>query len=186
MGDTMGQKARALMREAGFSRCLNIQKRQRTCYTICVLLLPPINLKPSGERHRCAPRPRYFDAAPHGAYLSNADAYRLLECFGISYAKNALIRSDEELAALEISYPVVAKIEHPEIVHKSDVGGVRLNIENKAALADVYKAFMATFKGATGVLVQEQLPQGIELIVGSACDPVLGNALMVGMGGTFG
>jgi len=118
-------------------------------------------------------------------YMPNDDAYKLLDCYGINYAKNVIIKSIGEIDSLDIDYPVVAKIEHPEIVHKSDVGGVVLNISGKDELRDIFNKFMNKFEGAVGLLVQEQLPKGIELIIGSAGDAELGNALMVGMGGTL-
>jgi len=118
-------------------------------------------------------------------YMPNDEAYQLLDIFDIGYAKNAVVKNLDELAALEINFPVVAKIEHPEIVHKSDVGGVVLNIESKEEMTEIFNKFMDKFTGAVGVLFQEQLPRGTELILGCAQDPELGNALMVGMGGTL-
>ena len=117
--------------------------------------------------------------------MANDEAYELLECFSIGYAKNIIVKNVDEINALEMDFPVVAKIEHSGILHKSDVGGVVLNIQNKEDLVEIYNEFMEKFKGANGVLVQEQLPSGIELIVGSSRDPQLGSAIMVGMGGTL-
>ena len=120
-----------------------------------------------------------------GNYMPNDEAYKLLDIFGIGYAKNVIVKNASELNDLEMNFPVVAKIEHPEIVHKSDVGGVVLNIQDKAEMEKIFTQFMDKFTGAVGVLFQEQLPRGTELILGCAQDPELGNALMVGMGGTL-
>jgi len=141
-----------------------------------------------------------LDKARPGEYLSNADAYALLDCFGILYAKNLVLKSTcgideidgidgicrtDRTDGFDLEFPVVAKIEHPEIIHKSDVGGVALNIMNKQELVDIYNAFMKKFEGATGVFVQEQSPDGLEMILGCANDGVLGSAVMAGMGGTL-
>ncbi|MCL1995857.1 MAG: acetate--CoA ligase family protein [Defluviitaleaceae bacterium] len=126
-----------------------------------------------------------LDQTDIGVYMPNAQAYELLDCYGISYAKNVVVKSVAEVDTIAIDYPVVAKIEHPEIVHKSDVGGVVLNIKNSVQLKSVVEQFIKKFAGAVGVLVQEMIPQGFELIIGCAQDPELGNALMVGMGGTL-
>ncbi|MDR3343672.1 MAG: acetate--CoA ligase family protein [Treponema sp.] len=122
---------------------------------------------------------------PPGQYVPTVDAYGLLALFGVTAAKNALLKRVDEASALGFSYPVVAKIDHPEIIHKSDVGGVRLNIGSAQALAAVVSEFLAKFKGANGVFVQEQVPEGIELIVGGAADPQLGPSVMVGLGGVW-
>ena len=120
-----------------------------------------------------------------GDYLPVDDTYEVLRLFGIKAAKSGLVKEAGEIPTLGLDYPVVAKIEHPEIVHKSDVGGVRLNIQSEEELAQVVNDFLAKFSGAVGVFVQEMLPPGIELIIGSVKDPALGSALMVGQGGTL-
>lgn len=120
-----------------------------------------------------------------GSYLPVDDTYAVLDLFGIGAAKSCLIQSAAEIANITLDYPVVAKIEHPEIIHKSDVGGVRLNIADKVELETVVGEFLEKFKGAQGVFVQEMLPAGIELIIGSILDPAMGVSLMVGQGGTL-
>ena len=126
-----------------------------------------------------------MDRTAPGEYLQAADAYALLDLFGVRAAKNLIIKSPAEAAGTGLSYPVVAKIEHPGIIHKSDVGGVRLNIASEAELEEVVKSFLAKFAGAEGVLVQEQIPSGLELIIGSVSDPQLGSGVMIGLGGVW-
>lgn len=123
--------------------------------------------------------------ADPGAYLAAEDAYGLLELFGIRCARNATVASPEAAEGLSLEYPVVAKIDHPDIIHKSDVGGVVLGIEDAPALRKVTGALMEKFPGANGVFVQEMVPAGLELIVGSAGDSRLGQAVMVGLGGVW-
>jgi acetyltransferase len=117
-------------------------------------------------------------------YLSSAACQTLLSAYGLPVARSGVVRSGEECENLELSYPVVAKIEHPDIVHKSDVGGVVLNLRNKAELRETVGALMEKFPGARGVLVQEQVGPGLELILGANSDPVLGHVLLAGAGGT--
>ncbi|MDR2945284.1 MAG: acetate--CoA ligase family protein, partial [Candidatus Adiutrix sp.] len=123
--------------------------------------------------------------AQKGSYLSMTDALNLLDCFKIEALKSAMIKTEAEAAQTTLRFPVVAKIDHPEIVHKSDVGGVKIGLANPAELAQTVKEFLAKFKGANGVLVQEMAPKGVELIVGSSRDPELGSTVMVGLGGTW-
>jgi acetyltransferase len=123
-----------------------------------------------------------------GEYLPVMEAYALLELFAVHVARSRMLKSAEEarhesLAAL--SFPVVAKIDHPEIIHKSDAGGVRLNISSAGELAETAADFFARFPGAAGVFVQEQVPPGLELIVGGVRDPQLGSAVMAGLGGVW-
>ncbi|MCL2579620.1 MAG: acetate--CoA ligase family protein [Oscillospiraceae bacterium] len=120
-----------------------------------------------------------------GDYLPVEDAYAILDSFGIHVPGKFVVASSNEVMNLNLSYPLVAKIEHPEIVHKSDVGGVRLNIMNADEAVSVVNEFMARFTGAKGVLLQEMVPQGTELIVGSIRDPQLGNSIMLGLGGVW-
>ena len=120
-----------------------------------------------------------------GEYLSTPDAHALLKLFGIEVARHAILKSPEDSGASEFSFPVVAKIEHPEIIHKSDVGGVRLNIASADELKEVTADFLKRFTGAHGVFVQEQVPVSLELIVGSVSDPQFGSSVMVGLGGVW-
>jgi len=123
--------------------------------------------------------------AVRGAYLPMGQALALLDCFGIQALKSGLVKSEAEVAALGLRYPVVAKIDHPEIVHKSDVGGVKIGLADEAALKATVAEFLKKFAGATGVLVQEMAPKGVELIVGSSRDAEMGSTVMVGLGGTW-
>lgn len=122
---------------------------------------------------------------PAGTYLPMAKALELLDCFGLPALRSALVKSEAELPALGLRYPVVAKIDHPEIIHKSDVGGVKVGLADAGELAGTVRAFLAKWPGANGVLVQEMAPKGLEMIVGSSRDPELGSTVMVGLGGTW-
>lgn len=83
----------------------------------------------------------------------------------------------------EIGYPVVAKVVSPRIVHKSDAGGVAVNLRSDGEL-DAAFSRLAAMEGFRGVLVEEMLPRGIELIAGAVVDYQFGPVILLGLGGT--
>jgi acyl-CoA synthetase (NDP forming) len=93
--------------------------------------------------------------------------------------------------AEEIRYPVVLKIVSPDIVHKSDVGGVVINLKDAKDVQNAYKRIMDNVKEhkpnakVVGMLVQEMAPSSTEVIVGATKDPQFGPAIMFGLGGIF-
>ena len=93
--------------------------------------------------------------------------------------------------AEKIGYPVVLKIVSPDIIHKSDIGGVIINGENQNDVEKAYNKIMSAVKTKkprsriTGILVQEMAPSSTEIIVGSIKDPQFGPTLMFGLGGIF-
>jgi acyl-CoA synthetase (NDP forming) len=84
--------------------------------------------------------------------------------------------------AREVGYPVVMKIVSPQVVHKSDVGGVAVGISDNAGLASAFN-HMSTINGYAGVIVEETL-KGIELIIGATIDEQFGPVILLGIGGT--
>ncbi len=102
-------------------------------------------------------------------------------------------KSAEEAAkaAEKIGYPVVLKIVSQDIIHKSDAGGVKVNIKNKEEVKAAYNTILENahkYKSdarIAGILVQEMAPQGTEVIVGAIKDPQFGQTLMFGLGGIF-
>ncbi len=125
--------------------------------------------------------------------LSQADALRLLETCGIATARWGQARDHAEAAALaaRIGYPITMKILSEDIIHKSDVGGVRLNIRNAQELEEAFTAMHTEIAqkqpGARldGVIIQEHLSKGIELLLGGKKDPAFGPVLAFGAGGVF-
>lgn len=116
-------------------------------------------------------------------YLNQATCEKLLKEFGLPVVNSKFVSSAKECRNTSLRYPVVAKIEHPQILHKSDVGGVVLNISGPDSLEKTVNELLLKFKGAEGVWVQEQVVSDLELIVGANSDPDLGHVLMVGLGG---
>ena len=107
---------------------------------------------------------------------------------GFNVAKNV---AEAVKLAEKIGYPVVLKIVSPAIIHKSDVGGVIVDVKDAKDVQNAYKKIMDNIKKhkpdavIVGVLVQEMAPQSTEVIVGATKDPQFGPALMFGLGGIF-
>jgi acetyltransferase len=132
-----------------------------------------------------------LDRAGEDGYLDPADAFRLLELYGVPVAAYRLAAGREEAlrAAAEIGYPVVVKAIAPGLVHKSDVGAVALDLRDErelaAALARMEAALAAAGHPAASFLVQEMAKGGHEVIFGIAADPRFGPLLMFGLGGRY-
>jgi acetyl-CoA synthetase (ADP-forming) len=125
--------------------------------------------------------------------LLETEATTICMEYGIPVTKFKLAKNATEAAefAEQLGYPVVLKIVSPDIIHKSDAGGVMVNLKGKTEVQDAYgkilentKKYKATAKIA-GVLVQEMAPQSTEVIVGAVKDPQFGQTLMFGLGGVF-
>ncbi len=116
---------------------------------------------------------------------------RILETAKIPIVGLAVTTRDEALqVADDIGYPVVMKLVSSDIIHKTDVGVVVLDIGNRDRAASAYDEIMANAKAAgakqiDGILVQKQAGRGFELLVGARQDPVFGPVTMVGYGGRF-
>jgi len=124
---------------------------------------------------------------------SEAEAKRLLAAAGIASAPEAACAHvDEAVAAAErFGYPVVMKILSPDILHKSEIGGVLLDVPDAVGVADGFRLLLDRAKAAApaarieGVLVAKQLKGGVECILGIHRDPVFGPVAMFGLGGIF-
>lgn len=123
--------------------------------------------------------------------------FKALEVFrhyGFPIVPSTLARTADEAAAAarQIGFPVVMKISGPKILHKTDVGGVRLNLTDEVGVRTAFDQMIATVRekmGADtevwGVLVQKMLPKSREIILGMSRDPRLGPLLMFGLGGIY-
>ncbi len=125
--------------------------------------------------------------------LTEIEAKQVLEESGVpvSPARLARTRDDAVKMANELGYPIVLKIVSPQITHKSDVGGVALNLTSAEEVGAAYDSVVASSKqhvpDATidGVAVQRMEKQGIEVIVGMIKDPQFGPVMMFGLGGVL-
>lgn len=122
----------------------------------------------------------------HGTgYLRTDAALKLLALYGLETTAWRWVESENGIAGIDLTYPLVAKIEHPEVLHKSDAGGVILNIGNREALAEAVKKLFLGFPGAAGVLIQEQANISQEVILGAKREEDIGHLCMIGAGGTL-
>ncbi len=125
--------------------------------------------------------------------LGEADLYPLLTQLGLPVAPALPAASAEEAAACagRVGYPVALKVVSPDLVHKSDAGGVLLGLGTADAVASGYATLVSTIQAARkhlrieGVLVQRMAAPGIEVLVGVRHDPTFGPVVVVGGGGVY-
>jgi 4-hydroxybutyryl-CoA synthetase (ADP-forming) len=125
--------------------------------------------------------------------LLEEEGQEVLKAYGIPLPKSILATKEKEslFAAKKIGYPVVMKIASPQIIHKSDAGGVKVGVktpkEVKATFKEIIKNARKYDKKAVikGVLVQEMVKGGRETIIGSKQEPGFGSVMMFGMGGIY-
>lgn len=125
--------------------------------------------------------------------LGEREAKRLLASYGITVTKERLARDPQEAVriAADIGHPVAVKIDSPDITHKTEVGGVYLGARDGHEVAMAYKqviesvAVQAPNASINGVLIQEMVNDGIELIIGMHRDPQFGPVMMCGLGGVL-
>lgn len=125
--------------------------------------------------------------------LLETEAKTICMEYDIPVPKFKLSLNEKEAAkyADEIGYPIVLKIVSPDIIHKSDAGGVKINLKSAAEVSEAYKTIICNAKKyndkakIAGILVQEMAPNGTEVIVGAIKDPQFGQTLMFGLGGLF-
>ena len=155
-------------------------------------------------RQRDEPPARFDDVRPDlvrslirqqrgefGTAFAQAPASRLLAAYGIRTAPMELARTPDEAVAVaeRLGFPVVLKIASPDILHKSDVGGVALNVADRRAVTADFAGILTRAREAKpearihGVCVQPMLPRGQEVVVGAVQDPQFGPLVMFGSGG---
>ena len=126
-------------------------------------------------------------------FLLEPEAKSLCVHYSISVPKFMVVNDLESAikAAHELGYPVVLKVVSPDIIHKSDVGGVILNINSEEELKEAYERLIdnvrqkAPHARILGVLIEEQVPKSVEVIIGVTKDPQFGHVIMFGLGGIF-
>lgn len=125
------------------------------------------------------------------AALDESAGKQLLAAYGIAVPQSKVVRGpDEAVAAMRtLTAPVVVKVVSPDILHKSDAGGVKVNLKSAAEVEDAIRTMAAApqIKAAKveGYLIEEMAPSGQEIVVGGLRDPEFGPLVMVGLGGIF-
>lgn len=125
--------------------------------------------------------------------LLETEAKAICTEYGIPTTTFRLARNESEALeyAQEIGYPIVLKIVSPDIIHKSDVGGVATDLTKADDVRNAYRRILENVKRhcararIVGIIVQEMAPPSTEVIVGSIKDPQFGPAIMFGLGGVF-
>jgi hypothetical protein len=124
--------------------------------------------------------------------LLGVEAFNFLETEGFSVLKSVLVQDDREAArvAATIGFPVAIKISSQNAIHKTEAGGVKVDLNSEVAVVEAFKQVMRSFEEKyptsrpDGVIIQKQ-GGGFELIVGTLTDPQFGPVIMFGLGGIF-
>ena len=125
------------------------------------------------------------------ASLDESSGKRLLAAFGVAVPQSIVVQADEALDArlAALAPPFVVKVMSAHILHKSDVGGVRVRLQNaaevRAAIESMRSNPAIARHALDGFLVEEMAPAGQELVIGGLHDPQFGPLVMVGLGGIF-
>jgi acyl-CoA synthetase (NDP forming) len=126
-----------------------------------------------------------------GQTLTEREAKEVLVLYGVPVVGERVAQSAEEAvnAAGALGYPVVLKVESPDLPHKTEAGVVRLNLRDADEVRAAFQTIMAKAHAVTppprinGVLVQKMMPQGVEMVIGARIDPLFGPLVVVGLGG---
>ncbi|WP_339947893.1 acetate--CoA ligase family protein [uncultured Albimonas sp.] len=132
-------------------------------------------------------------AASAGGAVTEREAKAILAGYGVPVIEEKAASSAEEAGRLasSLGFPVVMKIDSPDIAHKTEAGGIALNLGSAEAVAAEFEAMTARVKRHApkarieGVLVQRMAPKGVEIVVGARRDPAFGPLVVVGLGGVL-
>jgi enoyl-CoA hydratase/carnithine racemase len=149
--------------------------------------------KPSAEPQALAPAPKWHERLASGTPFTERESKALLAAHGFAVTREMLARDVEAAVQIagEIGYPVVLKIESPDLPHKTEVGGVRVGLADAAAVEAAFAEIMAAVRAAAptkrleGVLVQEMVTRGIEFIAGLSRQDPFGMGIVCGAGGVL-
>ena len=125
--------------------------------------------------------------------LLEEEGQEVLRAYGFPLPKSMLAKNENDAVKIanKITYPVVMKIASPQIIHKSDAGGVKVNLTNDKDVKSAFKEIISNAKKYNkkaeikGVLIVEMVKGGKELIIGSKLEPGMGPVIMLGMGGIY-
>lgn len=126
-------------------------------------------------------------------FLYEHEAKHLFALYDMPIPKIHVATTEEEAVetANKFGYPIVLKIVSPQILHKSDAGGVIVGVKDEQGIREGFNSIIKNAKSykanadITGILVQKMAPNGTEIIIGSITDPTFGPTLMFGLGGIF-
>lgn len=191
MGSTHVESARSMLKERSIPSFKTPEEAVRA-----LALLKPLPEKPSLTQGDCDDD-RTSAAVQllkkRRGLLSEEVTAELFSLYGLTVPNQAVARSKEEAVRLskQIGYPIIMKISSPQILHKTDIGGVRTNLKSPKDIQDAYDEILKNCEknmptaAIEGVLLQQFLPVGSEFIVGALRDPTFGPIVMVGLGGIY-
>jgi len=116
--------------------------------------------------------------------LAENEVKDLLNLYDIPTTKYKVINKESELDKIGLKYPVALKVCSNKILHKTDVGGVKLNIRDEQKLRKIFKEFKKKFP-KENLLVDQMEEKGVEIIIGLVQDPTFGLSIMCGIGGIY-
>ena len=116
--------------------------------------------------------------------LAENEVKDLLNLYGIPTTKYKVVNKESELDKIGLKYPVALKVCSNKILHKTDVGGVKLNIRDEQELRKIFKEFKKKFPKES-LLVDQMEEKGVEIIIGLVQDPTFGLSIMCGIGGIY-
>lgn len=136
---------------------------------------------------------KLIDQSRHLGSMGEVLTRPILEAYGIPLVPANIAENEDDAirVANEIGYPVVMKINSPDILHKSDLGGIRLDLNDAASVRQAYQEMISTVQTKMpnarieGVLIEATAPKGQEVIIGMKRDPGFGPVMMFGLGGIF-
>ncbi len=141
---------------------------------------------------QAAALPKYLLNGDEG-YLSEDRCLQVLHAYGLPVSDHRLCASEDEAAAFaaSVGFPVTLRLVSPQVIHKSEFGGVALDLRDESAVRAAYRDMLARASAhperptVTGVIVRRMIPPGREVILGAKRDRVFGPVLMFGLGGVF-
>lgn len=125
------------------------------------------------------------------SHLLETEAYHICDAFGIASPEFQYVSNlnDGINAAIAIGFPVVIKVVSPQVIHKTDVGGVVVGIQSEEQFINAYNTMLdkvynkVSVAELNGVMVQKEMPKGVEVAIGGLRDPQFGPVVMFGAGG---
>jgi acetate---CoA ligase (ADP-forming) len=125
--------------------------------------------------------------------ITEREGKDILAAYGVLVARDIVVQNADDAvrAANAMGFPVVLKVESPDIAHKTEAGVVRLNLRSDSEVRAAFEAVMAAalriepMPEIRGALVQPMIPPGLEIVIGTQCDPTFGPMIVVGMGGVL-
>ena len=177
-----------------FSNCVGAVRAYVDYWQFIRRYRSPFASTPRTPSNAAARARRILASAEPGEALSERASKAILKLYGIQVSRDELCTTPAEAvrAAKGLAYPVVLKISSPELLHKSDLGLVRVGIDSDRAVRSAFDELTTAGRRAAGrkgriegVLVCEQVAGGVEMVVGVSQDELFGPVVMVGLGGVF-